>query len=105
MLYADLCAKLSHPKSLTWLKATFADCPTSVAVVVCPYPDEGAAQWFVETDAVAKEVATKLGTKSRVWTLTTAQDYLSCFGVTVGTVKEAALLFDREEYATKGGPS
>lgn len=101
MYYPDLCQKIINRESHKWLKETFDSKPNAVAVVVCPYPVEGAAQWFVEDDETAKQVAKKLGTKSRVWTLATAQDYLGCFGEKAATVREAALLFDRDEYNRK----
>ena len=102
LYYADLRRKLSEPSSRVWLGATFGNNPASVAVVIAPYPVPGAAQWFVETREIAEQVAKKLGTCSRVWTLDVVRDYLSCFGVAVAGVREAAMQFDREAYEMDG---
>lgn len=99
MLYNDLLNKLARADVARWFKENFSEKPNSVAVVVCPYPVEGAAQWIVEDDAAAKKVLEKLGTRSRIWTLPTIKEYLACFGEKVETCKEAALLLDREEYS------
>lgn len=97
--YNDLLQTLIYPSTRSWFKEKFADKPLSVAVVVCPYPGPGAAQWIVDTDEIAKEVSKKLGTKSRVWTLETFNEYLACFGTKPAeTVSVAAMLLDRPEY-------